>query len=222
VPETMHGRWTIGVVSVRNQSREHSSERSLRARNGIASARTRFASGQEGSDVVTAIAALRQPGTAMGGVKLVAGFRSELWRQVVPDDPSGRCGRLHPGPRSTIVMERTTGKPDAGHSVAQDLRALGVKGVLVQMAERGQLMELRCEMPQCYCPKGRAHFDPRSNPMTDWAPNPDHYPVPKWAGGHLLPDGWLTCSVTGRTTVGVQASTRCWRRANPWNRSQTP
>jgi hypothetical protein len=57
VPETMHGRWTIGVVSVRHQSREHSSGRSLRARNGIASPRVRFA-GQEGSGVVSAIAAL--------------------------------------------------------------------------------------------------------------------------------------------------------------------
>jgi hypothetical protein len=36
----------------------------------------------------------------------------------------------------------------ADSSVADQLRALGVKGVLVQMAERGQLLALKCEMPQ--------------------------------------------------------------------------
>ncbi len=38
----------------------------------------------------------------------------------------------------------------ADKSVADQLRRLGVKGVLVQMAERGQLLALKCEMPQCY------------------------------------------------------------------------
>lgn len=77
---------------------------------------------------------------------------------------------------------------DVGQKVALALRALGVKGVLVQMAERGQLLELRCEMPQCYCEKGRRHFDPKSVPMTKWAPNADHYPILKMAGGKLQPD----------------------------------
>jgi len=51
-----------------------------------------------------------------------------------------------------------------GETVAEQLRALGTRGVLVQMAERGQIFELRCEMPKCYCHKGRGHFDPRSTP----------------------------------------------------------
>ena len=34
-----------------------------------------------------------------------------------------------------------------GSSVTQQLRALGMKGVLVQTAERGQLLELKCETP---------------------------------------------------------------------------
>ena len=38
----------------------------------------------------------------------------------------------------------------AESSVADRLRELGVKGVLVRMAERGQLLDLKCEMPQCY------------------------------------------------------------------------
>jgi porphyrinogen peroxidase len=34
--------------------------------------------------VVRAVASLREPRTTMGGVNLVAGFRPELWREVVP------------------------------------------------------------------------------------------------------------------------------------------
>src|SRR4051794_17463196 len=73
-------------------------------------------------------------------------------------------------------------------SVADELRALGVKGVLVQMAERGQLLAVKCEMPQCYHHKGRGAFDEVKTPRTDWAPSPDHYPILKSAGGHLVPE----------------------------------
>jgi hypothetical protein len=72
-------------------------------------------------------------------------------------------------------------------TVADQLRALGTRGVLAQMAERGQIIELRCEMPMCYCPRGRGCFDPRSTPLTDWAPSPDHYPRLKADGGQLVP-----------------------------------
>jgi hypothetical protein len=44
----------------------------------------------------------------------------------------------------------------ADSSIADQLRALGVKGVLVQMAERGQLLALKCEMPQGYHHMGAA------------------------------------------------------------------
>ncbi len=33
-----------------------------------------------------AVAALREPRTTMGGVNLVAGFRPELWRELIPED----------------------------------------------------------------------------------------------------------------------------------------
>ena len=42
-------------------------------------------------------------------------------------------------------------------------------------------------MPQCYCPGGRWHFDPRSA-GSDWSPTADHYPRLKMHGGHLTPD----------------------------------
>jgi putative iron-dependent peroxidase len=37
-----------------------------------------------GKELVTAVSSLREPRTTMGGVNLVAGFRPELWRSVVP------------------------------------------------------------------------------------------------------------------------------------------
>jgi porphyrinogen peroxidase len=36
-------------------------------------------------ELVVAVASLREPRTTMGGVNLVAGFRPELWRALVPD-----------------------------------------------------------------------------------------------------------------------------------------
>ena len=43
-----------------------------------------------GEDLVTAVASLREPRTTMGGINLVAGFRPELWRAVVPRDAPAR------------------------------------------------------------------------------------------------------------------------------------
>ena len=43
-----------------------------------------------GEDLVTAVASLREPRTTMGGINLVAGFRPELWRTVVPRDAPAR------------------------------------------------------------------------------------------------------------------------------------
>ena len=74
-----------------------------------------------------------------------------------------------------------------GDTAAHQLRALGTRGVLVQMAQRGQIIKLQCEMPNCYCHRGRSHFDPKSTPMSDWAPSADHYPRLKADGGHLVP-----------------------------------
>jgi hypothetical protein len=89
------------------------------------------------------------------------------------------------------VAEKTT-SPEAimGDTLAGRLRALGTRGVLVQMAQRGQIIELRCEMPKCYCNKGRSYFEPRStppSPPSDWALSRDHYPRLKADGGHLDP-----------------------------------
>ena len=43
------------------------------------------------------------------------------------------------------------------------------------------------EMPQCYCFRGRRHFEPRSS-GSDWEATADHYPRLETHGGHLTPD----------------------------------
>jgi hypothetical protein len=76
---------------------------------------------------------------------------------------------------------------DAGPTPVAKLEGLGVRGILRQLARNGQLIDVRCEMPQCYCHRGRRHFDPVSS-GTDWSPTADHYPRLKMHGGHLTPD----------------------------------
>ena len=85
------------------------------------------------------------------------------------------------------MAKAAAGGSGADSSVADELRRRGVKGVLVQMAERGQLLALKCEMPQCYHHKGRGAFDPVTA-RTKWSPSADHYPILKSAGGQLRPD----------------------------------
>lgn len=76
-----------------------------------------------------------------------------------------------------------------GNSVEEQLRAHGVtKGVLMRMAKSGQLLDFKCEMPQCYHHKGRGAFDPLGTPSKDWLPSPDHYPILKSKGGKLEPE----------------------------------
>lgn len=81
-------------------------------------------------------------------------------------------------------------KKDAKGSgtVVERLMELKVAGVLLQMAERGQVLEARCEMPHCYYFRGRAEFDEKTHPPSQWAPSADHYPILKMAGGKLTPD----------------------------------
>lgn len=72
-------------------------------------------------------------------------------------------------------------------SALEQLEALGVRGILRQLARDGQIVDVRCEMPQCYCFRGRRYFDP-APACSDWSPTADHYPRLKMHGGHLAPD----------------------------------
>jgi hypothetical protein len=80
--------------------------------------------------------------------------------------------------------------PAPAHSeetAVERFAALGVRGILWQLARDGQIVDVRCEMPQCYCFRGRRHFEPRG-PYSDWEPTADHYPRLKMHGGHLTSD----------------------------------
>ena len=72
-------------------------------------------------------------------------------------------------------------------SPLEELERLGVRGILWRLARDGQLNDVRCEMPQCYCFRGRKHFDPRPS-GSDWELTADHYPRLKSDGGRLTPD----------------------------------
>src|SRR6266581_1538124 len=93
-----------------------------------------------------------------------------------------RAGRQEEGMVASL-------KHDVQGPVLERLKTLGVKGVLLQMAKNGQILELRCEMPMCYCPNGREHFDPWPDPPYapghEWSPNADHHPTLKMDGGQL-------------------------------------
>jgi hypothetical protein len=64
---------------------------------------------------------------------------------------------------------------------------LGVRGILRRLARDGQIVDVRCEMPQCYCYRGRRYFDPRG-PYSDWEPTADHSPRLNMHGGRLTSD----------------------------------
>jgi Recombinase len=72
-------------------------------------------------------------------------------------------------------------------SVVRQLEGYGAREILRQLAVDGQLVDVRCEMPQCYCPKGRSYFEPIS-PHADWSPTADHYPQLKMHKGRLAPE----------------------------------
>jgi hypothetical protein len=75
-------------------------------------------------------------------------------------------------------------------TLLRELERLGVaRGILVDMARREQILEVRCEMPHCYHHKGRKAFDPRSQrPPSNWELTADHYPRLKMHGGRLTLD----------------------------------
>jgi hypothetical protein len=74
-----------------------------------------------------------------------------------------------------------------GKTPLAKLEALQVRGILWQLARDGQIIDVRCEMPQCYCFRGRGYFESRSS-RSDWEPTADHYPRLKMHGGHLTSD----------------------------------
>jgi hypothetical protein len=88
-------------------------------------------------------------------------------------------------------VTRPPGDPARGAEAARKLRALGVRGILVQAAELGYITQVACRMPECFCPEelgGACHFEPVTEELTDWMPTVEHFPRPKRDGGQRTLD----------------------------------
>ncbi len=73
-------------------------------------------------------------------------------------------------------------------SLTAELDELGItRGIVRHMVERGQIVELRCEMPKCYYHKGRRSFEVKRHPPAQWQLSVDHYPTLARDGGRLDP-----------------------------------
>jgi hypothetical protein len=72
--------------------------------------------------------------------------------------------------------------------IVDELIGIGIAdGVFHTMARDGQLLELKCETPKCYCEQGRTYLPTPPVPDSDWDPTLDHYPILKSNGGHKDP-----------------------------------
>jgi hypothetical protein len=81
--------------------------------------------------------------------------------------------------------------PERGRAVAAELKALGVRGVLITAAEQGYITELACKMPRCFCPEelgGASYFEAVTADLSDWSPTHEHFPISKQEGGHRTVD----------------------------------
>ena len=77
--------------------------------------------------------------------------------------------------------------PAKGREVAGQLRALGVRGILITAAEQGYITQLECAMPECHCPEelgGKTFFEHVPESIPEWVPTPDHINL-KSEGGKL-------------------------------------
>src|SRR3954452_11190718 len=88
-------------------------------------------------------------------------------------------------------MSNVERDPERGRAVAVELKALGVKGILIKAAEQGYITQLACKMPKCFCPEelgGATYFEPVTAEFSDWMPTLEHFPIPKRDGGHAAVD----------------------------------
>src|SRR3954452_13926306 len=76
--------------------------------------------------------------------------------------------------------------PECDRAVAVELKALGLKDILINAAEQGYITQLACKMPKCFCPEelgGASYFDPVAAEFSDWMPTHEHFPLSKREGG---------------------------------------
>jgi len=88
-------------------------------------------------------------------------------------------------------MSNVERDPERGRAVAVELKALGVKGILIKAAEQGYITQLACKMPKCFCPEelgGASYFEPVTAELSDWMPTHEHFPRSKREGGKVAVD----------------------------------
>ena len=88
-------------------------------------------------------------------------------------------------------MSRVERDIERGRAVAAELKALGVKGILIKAAEQGYITQLACKMPECFCPEelgGASYFEPVTAELSDWMPTHEHFPLSKREGGKVAVD----------------------------------
>jgi hypothetical protein len=71
-------------------------------------------------------------------------------------------------------------------AVVEQLKALGVRGILLIAAEEGLIPSVACQMPTCLCPEelgGRTYFEPVPPELPDWMPTHEHSNTKKAEGG---------------------------------------
>jgi hypothetical protein len=88
-------------------------------------------------------------------------------------------------------MSRVERDIERGRAVAAELKARGVKGILIKAAEQGYITQLACKMPECFCPEelgGASYFEPVTAELSDWMPTHEHFPLSKREGGKVAVD----------------------------------
>jgi putative iron-dependent peroxidase len=141
-------------------------------------------------ELVAAVASLREPRTTMGGVNLVAGFRPEIWREVVPDDAPaelegfnrdlvGRDGYRMPATQRDAVLWLSGSAYDVVFDTA--------RGAIAALADVASVAEETSSWPYRHDRDLTGFIDGNENPSLIDAPEltviPDGSPG---AGGTIL------------------------------------
>jgi hypothetical protein len=83
-------------------------------------------------------------------------------------------------------VARPTLDPARGAEAAKELKRLGAKRILINAAELGYITQMKCGMPECFCPEelgGAWYFEPVTAELRDWMPTLEHFPISKRDGG---------------------------------------
>jgi hypothetical protein len=102
--------------------------------------------------------------------------------------------------RAVIGPHRMSGAPSPDSVIATRIPASTPtsQGTPTTVSEPSSIIDVRCEMPQCYCFRGRRYFEPRSS-LSAWSPT---------AGPHFVPGSDLGQISSLRPPASAHDSTR--------------